>query len=297
MAKPSWKGKTRGGVIGYKIFIFILRNLGVKSAYLLLRFVVIYFIFFAPKASVSIFKYFRIAHSFNIFKSFISIFKSYYLFGQTIIDKIVVYAGIKNSFKYTLTGEEHLREIKKLNNGGILISAHLGSWDIAGYFLKRLDASINIVMYEAEHENIKNLLQDVMGEKNWNVIPIKNDFSHIFLINEALSKKEIVCIHGDRYVENSKVFRTDFFGKKAFMPAGPFKIASKLNAPYSFVHCVKDKSDHYQLYATPLENQDDATEIFDAYVANLEKTVKQYPYQWFNYYNFWSENISGATIN
>ena len=30
----KWEGKTRGGVAGYKIFIYLIKNLGVKSAYL-----------------------------------------------------------------------------------------------------------------------------------------------------------------------------------------------------------------------------------------------------------------------
>ena len=43
----AWKGKTRGGLTGYKIFIAILKNLGLPFAYLLLYFVAFYFFVFA----------------------------------------------------------------------------------------------------------------------------------------------------------------------------------------------------------------------------------------------------------
>ncbi len=71
---PSWKGKTRGGLAGYQIFIFILRTFGLNSAYLALRLVVVYFIFFAPRASISIYRYFRKIHGYNRNKAFFSIY-------------------------------------------------------------------------------------------------------------------------------------------------------------------------------------------------------------------------------
>ena len=51
----SWEGKTRGGVLGYKIFVWTLKNLGISFAYLLLRFVVFYFVFASGKSFTAIF--------------------------------------------------------------------------------------------------------------------------------------------------------------------------------------------------------------------------------------------------
>jgi predicted LPLAT superfamily acyltransferase len=284
----SWKGKTRGGILGYQIFVFILRKLGVKPAYLLLRFVVIYFALFAPKASVAIFNYFRQAHHFNFLKSLGAGIKNYFVFGQTIIDKIVLMAGIRNSFTYSFIGEEHLMKIRSMNKGGILIGAHVGSWEIAGHLLERLDSKVHIVMFEAEHEQIKKYLSNVMGERNWNVIPIKNDLSHIFEIKNALARNEIICIHGDRFIDGAKVSEERFLGKNALFPMGPFMMAAKLGAPYSFVHCVKTTANHYDLYATPVsEKQQNTSEVLKDYVKSLEDIVTKYPYQWFNYYDFW----------
>ena len=284
----SWKGKTRGGLLGYKIFVLVLRKLGRKPAYLLLRFVVVYFVFFAPKASLAIFQYFRVAHHFSFLKALTSIVKSYFVFGQTIIDKIALISNIKNSISYTFIGEEHLLKLKSINKGGILIGAHVGSWEVAGHFLKRLESKIHVVMYDAEHEQIKKYLGDVMGERNWNVIQIKDDLSHIFEIKNALTKNEIICIHGDRFVDGSKTQVAEFFGNSANFPVGPFLLASKLGAPYSYVHCVKHSSDHYNLYATPIQSESQsASEALKEYIRVLEDIVSEYPYQWFNYYNFW----------
>ena len=41
----EWKGKSRGTVLGYKIFIFCIKKLGLPSAYFVLYFVAAYFCF------------------------------------------------------------------------------------------------------------------------------------------------------------------------------------------------------------------------------------------------------------
>jgi predicted LPLAT superfamily acyltransferase len=291
----SWKGKTRGGLLGYKIFIFVLRRLGIRAAYALLRVVAAYFIVFAPAASKSMYAYFRRILGYSSSKALVSLYKNYYVFGQTLLDKVALMAGLKTPFTYTFEGEEHLHRFREENTGGILISAHLGNWEIAGFLLKRLDMRINIVMFEAEHEKIKEYLGQVMQNRNISIIPVKQDLSHIFLINKAIRNKEVICMHGDRFVEGSRVAGVEFMGKKANFPLGPFTLAAKLGVPYSFVYAVKDSETHYHLSATPLQQSNGRPyEILEAYAASLETKLRQYPLQWFNYYEFWNKDLKGG---
>src|SRR5690606_41030210 len=97
----EWEGKSKGTVLGYKIFIFFIRKLGVRAAYGLLFFVAIYYFFFAGKSSKSIYYYFRKRLKYSIPNSLFSIYKSYYTFGKTIIDK----AAISSRHKHRLTYE------------------------------------------------------------------------------------------------------------------------------------------------------------------------------------------------
>ena len=79
------------------------------------------------------------------------------------------------------------------------------------------------------------------------LIIIKEDLSHIFEINAALAGNEIVCITGDRYIKGSKYLTEELLGKQAKFPAGPFMLASRLNAPVMFVYAMKESNKHYQL--------------------------------------------------
>lgn len=292
----SWDGKTRGGLTGYRIFVYILKTFGLRPAYFLLRFVAFYFFLFSRKSNRHIRFYFRQVMAFGYWKTRLSTYRNYYQLGQVLIDKVAVMSGLGKRFTYHWDGEEHLRNME---DGGLLISAHIGSWEIAGNFLQRLDKRFNIVMFDEEHQKIKSYMEDVMTEKNLHVIPLKEDFSHLLAIKHALENKELVAIHADRFVEGSKTIRQRFLGKDALFPEGPFYLAARFNAPITFVFAVKENSRHYHFFASPAKryeinakrsvSEDELRPMIKDYICRMEYILKKYPLQWFNYHKFWEE--------
>lgn len=293
---PVWQGKSRGTTLGYRIFVSVLKNFGVTPAYWLLIFVALYFWLFSYKSSKPLFHYFHQKMGYSRMKSLRKLYTNYYRFGQTLIDKVVVMAGIRNKFTFHFDGEDNLHKIVARNRGGLLLSAHLGNWEIAGHLFKRLGTRINIVMYDGEHRQIKNYLEQVTGKRNMNIIVIKDDISHIYAINEALRNNELVCMHADRFVEGSKSIVGDFLGEPARFPIGPFVLAATFKVPVSYVFAFKETNRHYHLYASEVKeyttgSKDMITrEILTDFIWHVEDKVKQYPEQWFNYYNFWQQS-------
>lgn len=217
------------------------------------------------------------------------------MLGQSIIDKVVMMAGIKNNFSFDFDGEENLRTMAAMKKGGILLSAHIGNWDVAGHLFTRLETPINIVLYDGEHEQIKQYLEGVTGKRNMKVIVIKNDLSHIYAISDAFAKNELVCMHADRFVAGNKTLTTGFLGKDARFPMGPFLLASKFKVPVSFVFAVKESKLHYHFFATAIKDYSSLvkeavmTEMLKDFAGEMEHKLKKYPEQWFNYYDFWEQ--------
>lgn len=292
----SWKGKTRGGLSGYRFFILLLKYPGLKFSYFFLRFVVMYFVLFVPKARKPIFDYFRNILGFSYWKSVRYVFKNFYKLGQVLLDKVALLAGFSNKFTFDFEGEEYLHEMAA-GNGGFLIGAHIGNWEIAGQLLERIDTRVHIVMVEAEHQRIKALLDDVMTKKSMHIISIKDDYSHLFEIKDALDKNELVAIHGDRFVEGSKTVRGELLGKEALFPYGPFFIPMKYNKPVTVVSAIKETDTHYHFYATKPKvykasrdketNDKELRKMLSDYTIEIERILKMAPEQWFNYYYFW----------
>ncbi|MBN2275253.1 MAG: hypothetical protein JXR41_12260 [Bacteroidales bacterium] len=300
----SWKGKTRGGLTGYKIFISVLKFSGLPLAYFLLRFVAFYFFVFSPKSFVPIFSFYRKRLYFGFLRSILFIYRNYFAFGQVLLDKVAAMAGFRTNFSFTYEGETYLREMVENGPGGLLISAHIGNFEMAGNMLERLKTPVNIIMFDAEHARIKDYLSSVTS-RNFNVIVIKEDNTHIYEINKAFREKQIICIHGDRFLQGSKTMTIDFLGGKALFPTGPFYLAMKYNVPVSFVFAMKEGKKHYHFYASPpkyypqqgLQQKRDQTikTIIKDYIDLMEKTIRKYPSQWFNYYNFWQTNDHDKT--
>ncbi|GIV32752.1 MAG: lipid A biosynthesis acyltransferase [Chitinophagales bacterium] len=290
----TWEGKSRGNKLGYAIFVAILRHLGVKPAYLLLRFIAFYYFITLYQSSANLYYLYRHRLKFSRVKALLGIYKNYYRLGQNIIDKVVVMSGLPHTFTFDFDGEEHLAEMVRRGTGGILISGHIGNWEIPGHFLNKFNVPINIVMYDAEREQIKEYLDEITGGRTVKVIAIKNDLSHIFQISQALNQGELVCMHADRFMPGNRTLLLDFLGKPAPFPLGPFLIASSLGAPVSYVFGIKETDRHYHLFGSPLKffpkTKDEAQlrSIMQEYVQALEQKVKQYPYHWFNYHNFWA---------
>lgn len=298
MEKQSrWEGQSRGKVIGYKIFVFILNTFGLSPAYFILRFVSFYyFLFSKPNKHI---REFLKNLGYSRWKAFFAVYTNNFIFGQTILDKVAVMAGVKDKIKVTNPSGANLDKLVAMGKGGLLVSGHIGNYEVAGQGLNRLNVPFNILMYENERENIKRYMDGVMKEKRIKVIAINEETkSHIIELHKAFSNNELVVMHGDRFREGAKTLTADFFGKPARFPAGPFILAAKFGVPLAIVFAVKISSNTYEFTCeepiivnkTRTEAQLEAAckELLGKYVSALEKKVSEVPHQWFNYYDFWA---------
>lgn len=291
----AWEGKTRGGKLGYQIFIWTLKNLGLGFAYFLLKFVAFYFLFATWSATRNLFTLYRKMLGYGTIRSCFMIYGNFNLFGQVLLDKVVMMAGLHHKFTFSFEGDDYIRGMK---DGGLLVSAHMGNWEIAGQMLNMFEKKVNVLLFDAEHQQIKGYLDDVMTERNVHFIVIRDDFSHLTEIRDAFANKEIVAMHGDRYIEGNRIMMIDFLGKPAAFPTGPLNLAAKFGVPVTFVFGIKTKRTHYHFSAdkpryveffTNLKLREIRLQsVLGEFVQNLEQTVRKYPLQWFNYYDFWA---------
>ena len=300
MAK--WSGKTRGGTFGYKFFILLIKNSNQKVTYFFLRIVAFYFFLFVRNKNIKF--YFRDIHKLKGLAFQKALYRNYLMLGEVLVDKIAFLVKPRVHFTFDYEGEEYLHEMAAGGKGGMLIGAHMGNWELAGNLLDRIDNKVNVLMLDAEHQSIKALLESYKVLSKFEVILIRDDFSHLIKIREALERNEFVVMHGDRYVDGNGVIELDFMAAKAKFPVGPLYMASKFAVPVSFVYTLKDRATHYHFYATKPEifpypaslkrRREDIRVMVEKYVSNLEFMVKRYPTQWFNYFPFWEDESTAS---
>lgn len=293
----TWSGRSKGTTLGYSIFLWILKRGGLKPAYSLLHIVSWYYILFVPAARRPILYLYQKRLGFDRNKSRRLFRKNIYVFGQTLLDKFYTLSTQKNTFKVSRTGGHHLNDMVAAGQGGIIVTAHVGNYELAGHLLERLQTIVNIVMYDGEDTQIKQYLEEATGPKSFNIIYIKEDMSHIYEMSAALRRNELICLSADRFTPGSRTIEHEFLGQTASFPFGPFALASKLRAPVCIVFAFKTGDNDYHFTATaPQVFEGKGTEgvqrMLAAFVGELETKVKEYPEQWFNYYDFWETKSS-----
>lgn len=286
----SWTGRSRGNVFGYKIVVGSLRAFGLSNTYILLRVISFYYYIFAGEPKKHILDFYQNHMGFSTQKAKALCKANFFLLAQSILDKIALAMNLGGDIFYRQKGEDQLIRMAKSGQGGFVFSAHVGNWDIAGNLLQNLDVPINVVMFENEEAKINSYLERIGSKPSFNIIPIKDDMSHLVKIYKHYKQKELICINADRFLPGSKTIHADFLNDKAHFPEGPFSIANKLKAEYTFIFAVKHSKFGYEFSATkPRKADGEIHEIVKNYVVALEEKVKQYPEQWFNYYDFYQD--------
>ncbi|TLF45349.1 LpxL/LpxP family acyltransferase [Maribacter aurantiacus] len=290
----EWEGKSKGTVLGYKLYIFFLNTFGIGTAYFILRFVVLYYFLFSYSSSKSIFYYFNGRLKYTGLKSIAAIYKSYYMLGKVLTDRVAISTKFRDRYQYTHDGMEHIDELLKQNKGGILISGHIGNFEVSHYFLEdRYSISkIFMVTTHAEHENIKEYMDGIVSKSSMEFIVVQEDMSHIFEIHNALAQGGLVVFTGDRYLPGTKTLKQEFLGAEAEFPLGPYLLATRLKVPVLFVYVLKGPKKEYHLYAKQaVAKARDPQALLSEFTQSMEWILVRYPYQWFNYFDFWKDSL------
>lgn len=281
----KWSGKSRGGALGYMFFVFLIKRLGVRIAYLVLAFVAIYFIPFARKSTAAIWRYNRRILKYGVAKSTLKLYQHYYTFGQTIIDKIAIVNGMSDRYKFEF--DNYDESLRLLDEGSVvMIGGHVGCWEIGAQFFGDYAERLNVVMFDGEYDKIKEKVDT--SKFGYKIIAINGGgIESLLKIKQAIDKGEYVCFQGDRYAEEGASQRVKFMGRDALFPVGPSLVASKFKTPVIFYFAMRESGRRYRFIFKTIEGGLSQKEVMDSYLKAFESVVKRYPQQWFNFYDLW----------
>ena len=276
----EWSGKTDGQPWMQRSLITMFRVVPLWLPYSVMALVVPFYMIFNRKGYKAMYRFFRERMNYGRWKSFWKVYANHFRFGQIILDRFGVYAGKK--YRFITEGQELMDELETHPEGFVSLSSHVGNYEIAGYSLKPKSKRFNALVYAGETATVMENRQKMLSQNNMSMIPVKEDMSHLFLLNNAIDNGEIVSMPADRIFGSQKAVECQFFGEKARFPMGAFALASKKNVPMLAVFVMKESYKTYHAYVRGIKNAQD-------FADNLEEIVKRYPTQWFNYFDFWKQ--------
>ncbi len=200
------------------------------------------------------------------------------------------------TYKIEISGEEYLDNLIKENSGFILLTLHMGNWEIASAVLSKKNVKSHVV-YSPDSEGTieynRRALRKIFHVRD---IPLnKGNFFSIRLLN-TLRERGVVAFQGDRLMGDSGV-EVKFFGRNALFPKGPVALGMVSGVPILPVFCTMKGFKEYVLsiekpyYIETFPNRDETIRrALEDIVKIFERYVLQYAEQWYTFMPFWKNN-------
>lgn len=183
---------------------------------------------------------------------------------------------------------EGVERLASLSGGLISLTAHVGNWELAGRLLAGGSARpTHVVVTPDEARELQRWVRRD-GEGVRFVSRSRPTVSLELLA--ALRRGEVVGVQGDRALGTRGDVEIPFFGRPARFPLGPFLLSSRVGVPLLPAFCVLDAQYRYRVKIaepfTAARGEEEAAA--GAWVAALEAIVREYPTQWFNFFDIWA---------
>jgi KDO2-lipid IV(A) lauroyltransferase len=212
------------------------------------------------------------------------------------IPEYVKTGEIEDIFKI-VKGEELLQK----EGGKILISAHIGNWELAGAGLAYKYSNIYGLAFRLKNKKLNDLITSIRENSGIKIIfhdqPLKT-----FI--KALNEGKIITFLADQNALRHRGIFVDFFGFPASTVNFPAKLAVKYNKEVYFGYGYYDLKSYKFLaevekveYEKTGNQEEDIKNLVQAYTKKIEEAVKKHPEQYFWVHKRWKARPEGQSEN
>ncbi|MFA5087661.1 MAG: lysophospholipid acyltransferase family protein [Candidatus Omnitrophota bacterium] len=310
--------KKRGNALGFWFFRGVFRIFGLRAAYSFLYLVCLHYLLFDRQATQGALAYIkRRFPGKNFLSARLQVYRLFISQGQQLIDRYAAVSG-HAAFDVQVVGMEQLDELLRQRSGGfILLTAHVGNWQIALTTLKNLNRKVHLVMRPEDNPAVERSLNISRPDDFIRVISPEAELDGVIQIMNALKAGDIVSIMGDRKYGFDGL-AVDFLGDKAYLPYGAFTIAAAADCP---VVVLLTSRLAYKKYLVDVRNvfnpryqnvprhprpdvsadgnrpvgparvskREELRGFVQAFAVVLDKYTQEYPYQCFLFSDIWKK--------
>jgi KDO2-lipid IV(A) lauroyltransferase len=191
-----------------------------------------------------------------------------------------------------LVNMEYINEGLKRGKGVIILSAHLGNWELGGVVVSMAGYSLSTVALAHKSKVETEFFNKQRESKGLKVFLLGKAVKGCL---KALRNNQMIALVGDRdFTGSGKI--VDFFGKPAIFPEGPAVFSLQTGAAIVPGFMLRNKDDSFSLvfekplqYSASGDHIKDIDNIVSLYKVIFEKYIRTYPDQWYMFRRFWEE--------
>lgn len=299
-AGAAWTAAPeRGADWIIRVMIWIARRMGRGVAQALLTPITAYFLVSSPRQRGMARAY--LARALGRPARLGDVWRLYFAFASTILDRIWLVPGELNGFRIEIRGLELLRRHIEEGRGCLLFGAHFGSFEaLRAVADAGCPVEVSVLMHETTGR-LKAIIDALGGpDRAGAVIPLGEPDS-MLRVRETLEAGGLVGLLADRTPRGERVRHVDFLGRPAPLPTGPHLLAEVLGCPVLLAFGIWLGPRRYEVRFEAFspggrrpraEREQAILDSVGRYAARLEAMCREHPCNWFNFHDFWSPEIA-----
>jgi len=299
----NWSGRTHGGLVIVLLGFFVIRFLGGERGTRLVSFPISFIYLFldsnARRSAVGFWRHLRPELGYAAHVGLAR--RQLRHFGLILCDRRLFYRD--PTYRIEVHGQEHLHRAANDPEGALLLSAHVGNWELASRRTTVMDGcekAVHIVRVFDDPPLLTRLIEEGMEDRRPNYIDPRDPVTAGLAIQNALAEGGIVCMLGDRRMGARSAVRAPFLDATAPFPIGPFLAAGLTRSPIFVCFLYRIGPRRYRLEVDPpwyvelprgrRERRAALQRAVERWARRLERQVRRSPLQWQNFYDFWDRS-------
>lgn len=233
------------------------------------------------------------------------VMKHLHCYAATTLDRIFLLAHGEAGFDIRVEGLAQLEACIAQGRGVLLLGTHQGSFEaLRALSSRRAEIDLRVVLDKQKTPAMTELLEALAPDVGAHVIDASQGGASITLaMAEACERGAMVALLADRGREHEVLRRVPLLGQPAPFPVGPWLLAHSLGVPVMLCFGLYEGGNRYRLVFEPFASSVDIprqrrAEALDAVIARFARRVEHYihvaPYNWFNFYDFWQQDVDTA---
>jgi KDO2-lipid IV(A) lauroyltransferase len=227
--------------------------------------------------------------------------RSFRNFGKYVIDFVHFPSITREEVKRRIRFDqwEAFNEATESGRGIIVATIHFGVWDLGAAALAAYGYPVNAIAETFPYPPMNDLVQGSRAKLGTNVIGHDRMGPTVF---KALRRGEILALLVDVASSEATGIRVDFFGAPALVSPAAARIALRTNAwvmPAVVLRGPEDDAEIRPIIDTSLgdftptgDEARDVRELTRLIMQSMEKTIRQYPDQWFIFRRLWNNTTA-----
>ncbi|NID16286.1 acyltransferase [Luteibacter yeojuensis] len=298
-----WKQREGGGWFAIWLIRTIALRLGRGVARVLLYPIALYF--FLRRADERLASRTYLARVLNRPVTNYDVFRHIHMFAATLLDRLFFLAHGERDFAVDVEGLQELDRCIDAGKGVLLIGSHQGSFEaLRALGARRPDVPLRVVLDKQKTPALTAVLEALAPDVGAAVIDASRGGASVALaMAEGAAQGGMVALLADRGHRNEATRRVPFLGRPAPFPVGPWHLASALKIPVVLCMGIYLGGNRYRLIFEAFSDGIDVPRAERAaaldglvarYAARVEHYARLYPFNWFNFYDFWQETGPAA---